>query len=105
MPVLGIRHHEASGERLAELTWNGDIRARVPFRPVFDRFDVEDLRWYYEDYRQNWGATSNAVIERIQRAERRIGEAIHEALFAGDTHPVSERVRHAGADLRVEIRD
>ena len=113
LPVLGIRHYEASGERLAELTWDGAVCARAPFHPVFDRFDVEDLRWYYEDYRQNWGATSNAVIERIQRAERRIGEAIHEALFADDAKPISEpasepareKVRLARPDLRVEIRD
>jgi len=103
--VLGIRHRVISGERQAELTWNGDVCARVPFRPVFDRFDVEDLRWYYEDYRENWGATSNAVIERIQHAERKIGEATYEALFANGGLPLREKIQHAGPDLQVEIRD
>jgi hypothetical protein len=84
--VLGIRHYQASGIRLAELTWNGDeyLRTFLPFDPRFDRFDLEDLRWYHENYRQNWGATSNTVIQRIHHAERRIGEALYEALFDGD---------------------
>jgi CHAT domain len=107
VPVLKIGHHEASGKRLAELTWTGDgyVQVAVPFTPEFDRFDLEDVRWYHENYRLNWRATSNAVIERIQRAERKIGEALHEALFQGQAFPLAEKVRSAGPDLRIEVRD
>jgi hypothetical protein len=105
--VLSIHHHETGGKRLAELTWAGDeyLQVRVRFAPEFDMFDLEDIRWYHENYYQNWGATSNAVIERIQRAERKIGEAIHQALFQEDASPLVEKVRSAGPDLRIEIRD
>jgi hypothetical protein len=107
MPVLSVRHHETGGERLAELTWTGDeqLRASLPFAPAFDRFDLEDVRWYHENYRQNWGVSSNSVVQRIQRAERNIGEALHAALFDGNASPLAERVRRAGPDLRVEIQD
>ena len=49
MPVLGIRHYQASGGRLAELTWSGDeyLQILLPFAPKFDKFDLEDLHWYY----------------------------------------------------------
>jgi CHAT domain len=105
--VLCIRHYEASGNRLADLTWTGDesLGVSLPFTPKFDRFDLEDVRWYHEMYRQNWRVSSNGVIQRIQRAERKIGEALHEALFHGDAFPLAEKVRCAGPNLRIEIRD
>lgn len=107
MPVLSIDHHEADGMRLAELTWTGNeyFRIALPFTPDFDMFDLEDVRWYHENYRENWRATSNAVIERIQRAERKIGDALYQALFQQDAFPLAEKVRRAGPDLRIEIRD
>lgn len=107
MPVLSIGHRVTDGDRVAELTWTGDgyLRIAVSFAPEFDRFDLEDVRWYHENYRLNWRATSNAVIERIQRAELKIGEALHEALFQGDAFPLAEKVRIAGENLRIEIRD
>jgi CHAT domain len=107
VPVLSIRHHDTSRNRLAELTWTGDerVRASVPFSPEFDRFDLEDVRWYHENYRQNWRVSSNSVVERIRRAERNIGETLHAALFDGGASPLADRVRQAGPDLRIEIRD
>src|SRR3984885_9717788 len=107
MSVLSIRHYETAGDRLAELTWNGDehLQASQPFAPQFDTFDLEDVRWYHENYRRNWRVSSNSTIQRIQRAERNIGEALHAALFRGSAAPLAEKVRNAGPDLRIEIRD
>jgi hypothetical protein len=107
VPVLSIRHYETAGDRLAELTWNGDepLQAAQPFTPRFDTFDLEDVRWYHENYRRNWRVSSNSAIQRIQRAERNLGEALHGALFRGRAASLAEKVRHAGPDLRVEIRD
>src|SRR3984885_15003213 len=107
MSVLSIRHYETAGDRLAELTWNGDehLQASQPFAPQFDTFDLEDVRWYHENYRRNWRVSSNSTIQRIQRAERNLGEALHAALFRGSAAPLAEKVRGAGPDLRIEIRD
>jgi hypothetical protein len=107
VPVFSIRHYETSGNRLAELTWNGDeyLQASQPFAPKFDKFDLEDVRWYHENYRRNWRVSSNSAIQRIQGAERNIGEALHAALFRGSAAPLAEKVRCAGPDLRIEIRD
>jgi cell wall assembly regulator SMI1 len=107
MSVLSIRHYETAGDRLAQLTWNGDeyLQASQPFAPHFDTFDLEDVRWYHENYRRNWRVSSNSAIQRIQRAERNLGEALHAALFRGSAAPLAEKVRHAGPDLRIEIRD
>jgi hypothetical protein len=107
MPVLGVCHRLDDGRRVADLTWHdGDtVQMSVPFAPEFDRFDLEDVRWYHENYRESWGVSSDSVIRRIQRAERNIGELLHAALFHGPAEPVAARVRGAGADLRVEIRD
>lgn len=107
VPVLEVRHRLDDGQRVADLAWDdGDtVRTSVPFAPEFDRFDLEDVRWYHENYRESWGVSSNSMVRRIQRAERNIGELLHAALFHGPAEPLAERVRGAGADLRVEIRD
>ena len=107
VPVLSIRHYETNGNRLVGLTWNGDeyLQAAQPFAPEFNKFDLEDSRWYHENYRGNWRVSSNSAIQRIQRAERSIGEALHAVLFRGSAVPLAEQVRSAGPDLRVEIRD
>ena len=89
---------------MAELEWDCE-RVAVPFRPALDRFDLEDLRWYHENYRESWAATSQDGITRIRRAQRKIGEALYAALFAGDAAPLAAEVRSAGTRLRVEIRD
>jgi len=89
---------------VAELDWDGD-RVTVPFRPALDRFDLEDLRWYHENYRESWAAASRDGVARIRRAQRKIGEALYAALFGGDAFALAAEVRAAGAGLRVEIRD
>jgi CHAT domain len=104
MPVLRIHHCESGGIRLAELEWDGELVA-LPFRPVLDRFDLEDLRWYQENYRESWAASSEDGVARIRRAQRKIGEALYAALFAEDAANLAPKVRSAGAGLRVEIRD
>jgi hypothetical protein len=92
---------------VADLTWEhgAAVRVSVPFAPEFDRFDLEDIRWYHENYRENWGVSSESMAGRIQRGERNIGEVLHAALFHGPAKPLGERVRGAGSDLRIEIRD
>ena len=87
----------------ADLAGDEYLQALLPFTSNFDRFDLEDVRWYYESYRQNWRVSSNSVIQRIQRAECNIGETLHATLFA--IVSIAEKVRHAGPDLRIEIRD
>jgi hypothetical protein len=69
------------------------------------RFDLEDLRWYYENYRRSWTVTSEPAVARIRRAQRKVGEAVHAALFTGAASPLAAEVRSAGSDLRVEIRE
>src|ERR1700735_5161443 len=98
MPVLSIRHYETAGDRRAELTWHGDeyLQTSQPFTPQFDQFDLEDVRWYHENYRRNWRVSSNSAIQRIQRAERNLGEALHAALFRGSAAALAEKLRHAG---------
>jgi CHAT domain len=104
VPVLRIHHCESGGVRVAELDWDGE-RVVVPFRPALGRFDLEDLRWYHENYRESWAAASEDGVNRIRRAQRKIGEALHAALFAGGAASLAAQVRSAGAGLRVEIRD
>lgn len=104
MPVLTIHHHEADGSRVVDLTWD-DRAITVPFRPELDRFDLEDLRWYHENYRANWAATSESAVARIRRVQRKIGEVLHTALFAGDALPLAAQVRDVGPELRVKIHD
>ena len=104
MPVLTIHHHEADGSRVVDLTWD-DRAITVPFRPELDRFDLEDLRWYHENYRANWAATSESAVARIRRVQRKIGEVLHTALFAGDALLLAAQVRDVGPELRVEIHD
>lgn len=72
MPVLGIHHCESSEGRFVELSWSDSpgVRATVKFAPVLGRFDLEDVRWYHEDYCKAWRVSSNPVVNRIQRAER-----------------------------------
>jgi hypothetical protein len=105
MAVLRIHHHDAGPARVAEIEWNGD-RVTVPFRPALGRFDLEELRWYHENYRESWGAASPDQLTRIRGAQRKIGEVLWAALFAGDAAGLAGRVRaEREAGLRVEIRD
>jgi hypothetical protein len=104
VPVLRIHHRESGDGRLAELDWAG-AHVVVPFLPTLDRFDLEDLRWYHENYRQSWAAASEDGVKRIRRVQRKIGEALHAALFAGEAATLAAEVRSAGDGLRVEIRD
>jgi hypothetical protein len=105
MAVLRIHHHEAGSAPVADVEWDGE-RVTVPFRPTLDRFDLEELRWYHENYRESWGAASPDQLTRIRDAQRKIGEVLYAALFAGDAAALGARVRAEGdAALRVEIRD
>lgn len=115
MAVLRIHHHDVDGAPVAGLEWQGD-RVTVPFRPALDRIDLEELRWYHENYRERWDAASPDQITRIRDAQRKIGEALHAALFAGDAAALAAEVRAAGrqssprrterdAGLHVQIRD
>ncbi|MGW4912335.1 CHAT domain-containing protein [Streptomyces sp. NPDC004270] len=107
MPLLTIRHYDASGTRMVDLAWSagGFPRFSLPFDPQLSRFDLEDLRWYHENYRSNWAASSESAVQRIRGAERKIGEALHAAMFSGEAQPLADAVRRAGSSLRIEIRD
>jgi hypothetical protein len=75
---------------------SGTARASpCPSNPAFERFDLEELRWYHENYRESSGATSEDVIARIRRTQRTIGEVLHGALFAGDAAAWAGEVRPA----------
>lgn len=104
MPVLTIRLHEIGGSQLVELTLGSD-RATLPFNPELDPFDMEDVRWYQENYRQSWAAASESAVDRIRRAQRKVGEALHAALFAGDAVPLAAELPRVASELRVEIWD
>jgi hypothetical protein len=104
VPVLRIHHRVLRGTRVAELDWGGNS-VMVPFRPALDRFDLEDLRWYHENYRHSRAAASEIGAARIRRAQRKIGETLYTALFAGDAVGLAGEVRAAGSQLRIEIRD
>jgi hypothetical protein len=104
MPTLRIHHRDRDGVRVVELDWDGD-HVTVPFRPAVDRFLLEDLRWYHENYRESWAAASEDGVARIRRAQRAIGEALYKALFTGDAAALAAGVRATGDRLRVEIRD
>ena len=106
MPVLTIRHYESNGDRFADLAWSGaeGVQTTVRFAPRLDRFELEDIRWYHENYRQNWQVSSNSVVQRIRHAEHNIGKALHAALFHGEAF-LAEKVRCAASDLRIELRE
>ncbi|MEW1912331.1 CHAT domain-containing protein [Kitasatospora sp. NPDC085895] len=89
---------------MVELDWDGDS-VTVPFRPAVDRFLMEDLRWYHENYRESWASASNERVAQVRRAQRAIGEALYRALFTGRGSALAAKVRAAGDQLRVEIRD
>lgn len=89
---------------MVDLDWDGN-RATAPFRHTVDRFLLEDLRWYQENYRESWGAASEDGVARIRRAQRGIGEGLYQALFTGDAAALAAEVRAAGDSLRVEIQD
>lgn len=105
LPVLSIHHYERGGGRLADLTWKGAKDVTVSFTPQFNRFDLEDLRWYHENYRENWLVSSNAMVQRIQYAELNIGKTIHSALFHDEASNLAENIRSATSNLRIEIHD
>ncbi|HEX8157245.1 MAG TPA: hypothetical protein VF526_07645, partial [Solirubrobacteraceae bacterium] len=63
MAVLRIHHHEAGCAPVTDIEWDGE-RVTVPFRPALDRFDLEELRWYHENYRESWGAASPDQLKR-----------------------------------------
>lgn len=89
-----------------DVTWqfNGEfLRISHAFAPRFDEFELEDIRWYHEDYREDWGATSDFVIERIQRAIRRVGESLHAAVFQGAA--IADEMDQVLNDMRIEITD
>ncbi|MFJ9777177.1 CHAT domain-containing protein [Kitasatospora sp. NPDC101157] len=104
MQTLRIHHRDRDGARVVELGWDGD-RVTVPFRPAVDRFLLEDLRWYHENYLENWAAASKGGVARVRRDQRAIGEALYQALFTGDAAALAGGVHAAGDRLRVEIRD
>jgi hypothetical protein len=106
VPTLHIRHYERSGSGFVDLSFNGSVLldATHPFSLEPDPFDLEDLRWYHENYFHNWYVSSNAAVERIRRAELKIGKALHSALF-DPADGMAQLVRESLAELRIEIRD
>src|SRR5262249_23348865 len=106
VPTLHVRHYECSDGRFVDLNFDGSalFKTSHSFSPALDRFDMEDIRWYQENYFNSWYVSSNAVVERIRRAELNIGKALHRALF-GPAGQISNLVPESLAELRVEIRD
>ncbi|MFV2103155.1 CHAT domain-containing protein [Micromonospora sp. LOL_024] len=100
MSVLRIHHRDAEGAGTIEVIKDGQHHGTRPFAPVFDRFDIEDTRWYHEDYRNKWEVASDAMVRRIQRASRRIGEILYSAIFTDLSIDLDTR-----EDLRIEIVD
>jgi hypothetical protein len=74
---------QAGARYLARLTDAGGnpLGVEVPFTPLLDEGDYEDLRWYLEDYMD---LPDGGAAVRAQRIEGRLdewGRGLHDALF------------------------
>jgi hypothetical protein len=107
--TVKIRQYEpANGIRHVELRMDGDalLRCNFAFQPAISAFDIEDIRWYHEDYKLRWAVSSNAVINRIKRAVKRIGNELFNSLFLSESSSqICAAVRARTDQLRFEILD
>jgi hypothetical protein len=104
--ILRVHRYKSASDSFVDLSFTGSVSLNTthPFTPQLDRFDLEDLRWYHENYFSSWYVSSNATVERIKRAELKIGKEIHRALF-DHADQIAEAVRQSLAGLSVEICD
>lgn len=108
MPTLRIRHYKVDISRLIDLEWsdaNTLVRTSHGFDMEFNPFDLEDVRWYHEDYRDKWAVASNPAVERIRRAAERVGQTLHDAIFGDDPLDLAEKIRSSAEQVRIEIVD